>query len=72
MDSKGVEVMCKLKKHSTIRIHEQEQSAHCREKDTGGSCGGTGDVGVKTSDSQPHMYNDTHCTPRQFSTIINL
>lgn len=60
-----------MQRPSTIRIHEQEQSAHCREKDTGGSCGGTGDVGVKTSDSQPHVCNDTPRTLRQFSTIIN-
>lgn len=35
----------------TVKIHEREQSAHCREKDTGGRCGVTGDVGVGTSDS---------------------
>lgn len=58
-------------KTNPLVIHEREQSAHCREKDTGGTCGVTGDVGVKTSDSVTCIQVTTN-TLTQFSTMINI
>lgn len=51
-----------LTHQSTVEIHEWEHSAHCREQDTGGRCGATGDVGVKTSGLSTHVTTITSCT----------